>query len=172
MDISLAGRVAVITGGSKGIGFAIAERFARSGANVAIIARGKDALGEAATAIEAVSSGSVFVSAADVSLGNDVAAAYQDIMQRFSRIDIIVNNAGTSRAGAFEELTDELMQEDLDQKLTNAGNILSFMRCNPKAGISHVFQQQDVLGVGQSVARSLQSPKDLESAKSLKSDSS
>src|SRR4051812_12605798 len=51
MDISLAGRSAVVTGGSKGIGFAIASRFAASGADVAIVGRGREALDEAVKAI-------------------------------------------------------------------------------------------------------------------------
>ena len=53
MNISLAGRTAIVTGGSKGIGFAIASRFADSGADVAIVARGREALDEAVKAIGA-----------------------------------------------------------------------------------------------------------------------
>ena len=57
MEVSLAGRTAVITGGSKGIGLAIAQRFAASGAEVAIIARGRGALAEAVKTIGAGAQG-------------------------------------------------------------------------------------------------------------------
>ena len=116
MEISLAGRSAVITGGSKGIGLAVATRFARSGADVAIVARGREALDHAAKTIDAAASGRVVAVAADVANAADVKRAYDDVMRAFGKVDIVVNNAGTSRAGPFEDLTDEVMQQDLDQK--------------------------------------------------------
>ena len=116
MEISLAGRSAVITGGSKGIGLAVATRFARSGADVAIVARGREALDHAAKTIDAAASGRVVAVAADVANAADVKRAYDDVMRAFGKVDILVNNAGTSRAGPFEDLTDEVMQQDLDQK--------------------------------------------------------
>jgi 3-oxoacyl-[acyl-carrier protein] reductase len=117
MEISLAGRTAVITGGSKGIGLAIATRFAASGADVAIVARGREALDEAAKAIGAGSRGRVHAIQGDVALPADVQQAYDQAMQTFGKIDIVVNNAGTSRTGAFEEITDEVWRGDFDQKL-------------------------------------------------------
>ena len=116
MEISLAGRSAVITGGSKGIGLAVATRFARSGADVAIVARGREALDHAAKTIDAAASGRVVAVAADVANATDVKRAYDEVMRAFGKVDIVVNNAGTSRAGPFEDLTDEVMQQDLDQK--------------------------------------------------------
>jgi 3-oxoacyl-[acyl-carrier protein] reductase len=116
MEISLAGRSAVITGGSKGIGLAVATRFARSGADVAIVARGREALDHAAKTIDAAASGRVVAVAADVANAADVKRAYDEVMRAFGKVDIVVNNAGTSRAGPFEDLTDEVMQQDLDQK--------------------------------------------------------
>ena len=53
---------------------------------------------------------------ADVVHAGDIQRAYDEIMSELGRIDIVVNNAGTSRAGPFEGLTDEIMQQDLDQK--------------------------------------------------------
>jgi 3-oxoacyl-[acyl-carrier protein] reductase len=117
MEISLAGRTAVITGGSKGIGLAIATRFAASGADVAIVARGREALDEAAKAIGGGSRGRVHAIQGDVALPADVQQAYDQAMQTFGKIDIVVNNAGTSRTGAFEEITDEVWRGDFDQKL-------------------------------------------------------
>ena len=116
MEISLAGRSAVITGGSKGIGLGVAMRFAQSGADVAIVARGREALDHAAKTIDAAASGRVVAVAADVANAADVKRAYDDVMRAFGKVDILVNNAGTSRAGPFEDLTDEVMQQDLDQK--------------------------------------------------------
>jgi 3-oxoacyl-[acyl-carrier protein] reductase len=116
MDISLAGRAAVVTGGSKGIGLGIALRFAQSGADVAIVARGRDALAQAATRISNAAGARIVTVVADVANADDIKRAYEEAMHGLGRIDIVVNNAGTSRAGPFESLTDEIMQQDLDQK--------------------------------------------------------
>jgi NAD(P)-dependent dehydrogenase (short-subunit alcohol dehydrogenase family) len=117
MEISLAGRSAIVTGGSKGIGFAIATRFAASGADVAIVARGREALDAAVAEVRAGAKGRVVGVQGDVGVAADVQRAYDEAMAAFGRIDIAVNNAGTSRNGAFEKLTDEIMQKDLDDKL-------------------------------------------------------
>jgi 3-oxoacyl-[acyl-carrier protein] reductase len=117
MEISLAGRAAVITGGSKGIGYAIAARFAASGADVAIVARGREALDAAVRQISETAKARVVGVAADVSTAQGVKRAYDDAMAAFGRIDIAVNNAGTSATGPFEKLSDEVMQSDLDLKL-------------------------------------------------------
>ncbi|RYE71737.1 MAG: SDR family NAD(P)-dependent oxidoreductase, partial [Oxalobacteraceae bacterium] len=127
MEISMSGRTAIVTGGSKGIGYAIATRFVASGADVLICARGKDALdeavksiGEAAKADKTKGSnrvGRIAACAGDVAKPEDVKRIYDEAMKAFGKVDILVNNAGVSRAGAFETLTDERMQEDLDQKL-------------------------------------------------------
>jgi 3-oxoacyl-[acyl-carrier protein] reductase len=116
MDISLAGRAAVITGGSKGIGLGIALRFAQSGADVGIVARGRDALTQAEKQIREAGGRRVVGAVADVVHAGDIQRAYDEIMSELGRIDIVVNNAGTSRSGPFEGLTDEIMQQDLDQK--------------------------------------------------------
>jgi 3-oxoacyl-[acyl-carrier protein] reductase len=116
MEISLAGRSAVITGGSKGIGLGVATRFAQSGADVAIVARGREALDHAAKTIDAAGPGRFVAVAADVANAADVKRAYDEVMRALGKVDIVVNNAGTSRAGPFEDLTDEVMQQDLDQK--------------------------------------------------------
>src|SRR5262245_58685272 len=116
MEISLAGRSAVITGGSKGIGLGVATRFAQSGADVAIVARGREALDAAAKAIGAAGRGRVAAIVADVANAADIRRIYDEAMLSFGKVDIIVNNAGTSRVAPFENLTDDMMQQDLDQK--------------------------------------------------------
>ncbi len=117
MDISLAGRSAVITGGSKGIGLAIATRFAASGADVAIVARGREALDQAVKTIGAGARGRVATAQGDVAKPADIRRTYDEIMKALGKIDIVVNNAGTSSTGPFEKLTDEVLQHDFDQKL-------------------------------------------------------
>lgn len=117
MEAKLDGRVAVITGGSKGIGLAIATRMAASGADVAMVARRPDVLEQARTAVAAVAKGRVQVFACDVSKASEVGRTYADIMGALGRVDILVNNAGTSQTGAFTSITDEVWQADLDLKL-------------------------------------------------------
>jgi 3-oxoacyl-[acyl-carrier protein] reductase len=117
MEISLSGRCAVVTGGSKGIGFAVASRFAASGADVAIVARGKPALEEAVGAIKKKTNGKVVGVQADVGAATDVARAYGEAMAALGKIDILVNNAGTSRALPFDKVTDEILHYDIEQKL-------------------------------------------------------
>jgi len=117
VDIRLNGRAAIVTGGSKGIGFAIASRFAASGADVAIAARGRAALDQAVSDIQAKAKSRVIGIQGDVAVPADIKRIYEEAVKAFGKIDIVVNNAGTSRNGKFEEITDEVWREDLDQKL-------------------------------------------------------
>jgi len=117
MEISLAGRTALVTGGSKGIGFAIATQFAKSGADVAIVARGREALDQAVNAVGKDAKGRVAGFTGDVAKAADIARIHDEVTKTFGKIDIVVNNAGTSATSPFEKLTDEFMQHDLDQKL-------------------------------------------------------
>jgi 3-oxoacyl-[acyl-carrier protein] reductase len=120
MDISLTGRSAIITGASKGLGLAMATQFASSGADVALVARGREALDTAVAGIRAKAQAKVVGIAADVSKADEVKRAYDEAMRALGKLDIVVNNAGTSRTSAFEALTDEVMQQDLDLKLFGA----------------------------------------------------
>jgi 3-oxoacyl-[acyl-carrier protein] reductase len=117
MEVSLNGRSAIITGGSKGIGFAIAKRFAESGADVAIVARGRDSLDAAVSDIKSVTNAHVIGVQGDVAKADDVQRAYDAAMAAFGKLDIAVNNAGTSRAGPFEAMSDEVLRDDLELKL-------------------------------------------------------
>jgi 3-oxoacyl-[acyl-carrier protein] reductase len=120
MDIRLDGRTALITGGSKGLGLAMAIKFAAAGADVAILARGPAALEEARQAIAVASTGKVAAVACDVADAGRLQAAYDEIMRRLGKVDILVNNAGTSSNGKFEEVSDAMWQADLDLKLFGA----------------------------------------------------
>jgi NAD(P)-dependent dehydrogenase (short-subunit alcohol dehydrogenase family) len=117
MDIKLTGRKAVITGGSKGIGLAIARTFAEAGADVAIMARGQAALDEAAAAIGTRSGQQVLALSCDVRRADDITAGFARVTAALGHIDILVNNAGTSQAHPFETVTDADWQDDIDLKL-------------------------------------------------------
>jgi 3-oxoacyl-[acyl-carrier protein] reductase len=117
MEVRLDGRSAVITGGSKGLGLAIAKEFAASGADVAILARDQATLADARGQIERGAKGKVAAISCDVSKMGPIQAAYDQIMSQFGKIDIYVNNAGQSTRGPSETITDEMWQADLDLKL-------------------------------------------------------
>src|SRR5437016_2109870 len=117
MDISLRGRTAMITGASKGLGLAMATRFAASGADVALLARRPEVLAEAKAAVAASAKGKVAVFPCDVSKAADIERAYKGVMEVFGKVDILVNNAGESKAMPFATITDEVWQADLDLKL-------------------------------------------------------
>ena len=125
MQARLDGRNAIITGGSAGIGKAIAKNFLTSGANVAIVARRRDVLDAAKAEIEAEgekagNTGKVIALSADIRRDNECAGVIDNIIADFGKIDVLVNNAGTSQRGAFLDVNDEVWQDDLDLKLFSA----------------------------------------------------
>ncbi|HYU18649.1 MAG TPA: SDR family oxidoreductase [Chloroflexota bacterium] len=117
MDLGLAGKAAIVTGGSAGIGRGVALRLAQEGARVAICARRAEPLEEAADALREQTGGDVLPVAADVSKADDVRRLIEAAVERFGRLDILVNNAGTSSASPFADVDDGVWQEDLDLKL-------------------------------------------------------
>ncbi len=117
MLVELSGRAALITGASKGLGLAMATEFAASGADVAILARRPEVLEEAKAQIARTARGRVTTVACDVSKAADCRAGYDAALGALGKVDIVVNNAGTSRAMPFDQVTDEIWQEDLDLKL-------------------------------------------------------
>jgi len=120
MDIRLDGRVALITGGSKGLGLATATRMAASGANVAIVARDAATLKAGEETIRAAARGDVASFAYDISKADEVKKLYADVVKRFGKLDILVNNAGVHKSGPFENITDEEWQADIDLKFMAA----------------------------------------------------
>jgi 3-oxoacyl-[acyl-carrier protein] reductase len=116
MDMNMNDRVAIVTGGSKGIGLAVARAFATAGAKVAIIARGAEALEEAQQSLTKDGL-NVRGYVCDVAKAAHIAATHGKIVADFGKVDILVNNAGTSKTLAFENVTDEVWQDDLDLKL-------------------------------------------------------
>ena len=117
MDLDLAGKTALITGASLGLGRAMAEAFHGAGANVALLARREDILSRTADEIGAANGGKVGAYSCDVTDPNAIEATVTQATSELGDIDILVNNAGQSQTGRFEDLTDEVWQYDLDLKL-------------------------------------------------------
>jgi NAD(P)-dependent dehydrogenase (short-subunit alcohol dehydrogenase family) len=120
MDLGLKNKVAIVTGGSEGIGRATAQSLGREGARVVICARRADVLERAAHDIAEATGAEIVPIPADMRTPTDVEHLVKKTVQKFGRLDILVNNAGTSAAGAFESVSDEAWQADLDLKLFGA----------------------------------------------------
>jgi NAD(P)-dependent dehydrogenase (short-subunit alcohol dehydrogenase family) len=119
MNFELAGKAALVTGGTQGIGRATALRLAAEGAAVVIAARGQAGLDAVAAEIRAAG-GSVAAVQADVARAEDCERLVAAAVAAFGRLDILVNNAGTSSTGEFESVTEETWREDLELKLFGA----------------------------------------------------
>ena len=120
MDIRMDGRKALITGGSVGLGRAMAMKFAQSGADVGLIARGAERLETAKAEIEAASGREVFIYPCDVSDASALTSVHDQAVGDLGQIDIIVNNAGHSAVGKFEDVDDETWHYDIELKLMAA----------------------------------------------------
>lgn len=116
MNLELNQRVALVTGASQGIGRAIAAKLAQEGASVVLTARGEDRLNQVVSEIQAAGGKAIGV-AADVSKKEDCERLIQFTVEKFGKIDILINNAGTSATGEFEAATDDIWQADFDLKL-------------------------------------------------------
>ncbi len=118
----LLGRVAVVTGGSRGIGSAIARVLAESGADVVVnYVRGAEAAAGVVAHIEA-SGGSATAERGDVSKFEDVAAMFERIKGRYGRLDVLVNNAGILRDRTFKKMSVTDWHEVIDTNLTSVMN--------------------------------------------------
>lgn len=119
MDLHLSDKVAIVTGGSRGLGFAAAEALAAEGARVAICARGEAGLRQAEDRLRAAATGSADVLGvvADVSTREGVARLIDTVVARFGGLDVLVNNVGFARGSDLEATTDAEWQEAIDQTL-------------------------------------------------------
>jgi len=113
MDLKLAGKTALITGGSKGIGRATAEAFAAEGCNVIIVSRSAEALAAAKSAIVQKANVRVDTVAADLSDSKNV----DKLGREFPDIDILVNNAGAIPGGSLLDVSEETWRKAWDLKV-------------------------------------------------------
>lgn len=138
MDLQLGGRVAIVTGGSRGIGKATARQLAREGANVVLVARGQEALDAAAAEIAAESSRRVLPIAADTSQDDSVRAMVERAAGELGRIDILVNCAAQPAGGAppprLAAITDDVFFSDMNVK------VMGYLRCAREVA-PHMVQQ-------------------------------
>ena len=131
MDLGLTGRVVFITGGSKGIGFACAQEFAREGARVALCARGAPGLEAAAESIAASADHTPFTVSGDMMRWDDAKRCVDAAAAHYGGLDILVNCAGASPGGLLEDLTEEDWQLSLGLKF------MGYVRCC-KAAMPHL----------------------------------
>lgn len=116
MDLNLKGKVAIVTGASRGIGRAIAGVLAEEGCRLAIAARGAEDLERAAGELRE-SGAEVLALPLDLTVAESIARLVDETVARFGGIDILVNNLGGSRGGRLMDTPDELIAETLDLNL-------------------------------------------------------
>lgn len=124
MDLGLKDKVAIITGGSDGIGKAAAHRMAAEGARAVIVARRPEVLEATAQEIRSQTGGTVLPVAGDVLEPDTTNRVLEMALDRFGRVDILVNNAGTSMAKAFESVTDAEWEVDFNLKVWGAVRLI------------------------------------------------
>lgn len=152
-EYDLAGKVVLITGGSRGLGLVLAREFLSQGARVAICARDEEDLERAAEDLRRYSP-AVFATSCDVSDQQQVEAMINQVRQQFGRIDVLVNNAGVISVGPAEEMTiadyEEAMQTNYwaalytmmavvpEMRLRGAGRIVNISSIGGKIGVPHL----------------------------------
>jgi NAD(P)-dependent dehydrogenase (short-subunit alcohol dehydrogenase family) len=148
MDLGIRGKVAIVTGGSQGIGKAIAMQLAAEGVLTAIAARNSARLKQAGAEIQSATEGQVLAVEADMADGAAVKKLMANVADTFGGIDILINNAAGSGSGAFSELTDEDWLHHLDVKL------LGYVRCAREV-IAHMKQKNwgRIVNIGGMAAR-------------------
>jgi NAD(P)-dependent dehydrogenase (short-subunit alcohol dehydrogenase family) len=124
MDLGLTDKVAIITGGSEGIGKFAAMRMAEEGARVIIVARRPEVLEQAAQDIRTATEGVVLPLSADVAAPDTPARVVKSALDHFGRVDILVNNAGVSMAKPFEDVSDEDWESDFELKVWGAVRLM------------------------------------------------
>ena len=153
MDLQLKDKVVLITGGSRGIGFALAQGFAAEGARVAICARDPTRLEQAAAEIRATG-GECFAVRADLFNADDCRNAVEQTVAAFGRLDVLVNNASTNVdkvPKSLEDATDEQVTERFQ------GKTMAAIRCT-RAALTHLRSSGAgrVVCIGGMAARTVQ----------------
>ena len=138
MDLGLQGKRAIVTGGGRGIGKAIARELAREGADIAIVSRSKDELARTAKELEAETGRRVIPLTADVTGRDEVDGIVAEAVERLGGLHILVNSAadpGGKATGPIETLIDEELLNDFNVKYMGA------LRC-ARAAIPHMKAQK------------------------------
>ena len=148
MDLGLENKVAIVTGGSMGIGKSTALALAREGVDVAICARGMEALEDAAGEIRSETGRRALAVRADVTSPGDIKALVASTVGELGGVDILVNNAVNSIAALFMELPDEAWLNHINVK------IMGYVRCAREV-IPHMQRRGggDIINIGGSAAR-------------------
>src|ERR1700756_290918 len=144
MSTNLEGKVALITGGSRGIGAAIAKRLAADGANVAITySKGADAAASTVEEIERAGRKAIAIQA-DATDAGAIEAAVEKTVQTFGQLDVLVNNAGTAIPKKFEETTLEELDRVID--INVRGTLAA-----TQAALKHMKSGGRIIMIGSSV---------------------
>ena len=126
MDLELKGKTAIITGGSRGIGKAIAREFGREGVDIALVSRGRESLEETAAELRQETGAKYVVITADTSDDGSVRDMVQEAARELGHLDILVNGAakvGGGPAPRLGEITEEAFWDDMNTK------VLGYLRC-------------------------------------------
>src|ERR1700704_6603657 len=151
MQRKLEGKIALITGGSRGIGAAIAKRLAADGASLAITySKGADAASAVVKAIEGAGGKAIAIQA-DAADADAVKAAVEKTVATFGRLDVLVNNAGTAFPKSFEESTLEEMDRVID---INIRGVL----VATQAALKHLKSGARIIMIGSSVGERVAAP--------------
>ena len=138
-DLGLKDKVILITGGSDGLGYASAELLSSQGANVVICGRRGDYLKEKADIITEKTKNQVLAIQADVSKDDDCKKLVEETISNFKKINVLVNNAGASAAGLFEDVTDKNWEDDINLKLMSTVRmcrlVIPYMKSNEEGVI-------------------------------------
>jgi len=122
MELNLAGKTALIMASSQGLGFAVAERLVREGAQVVISGRNEAKLKQKAAELQSIGTGKAAYKKTDIMNREEIKQLVAFTVESFGTIDMVVNNAGGPPAGSFEDLTDDAWQSAFEL------NLLSFIR--------------------------------------------
>ena len=149
MELSLEGKIAIVTGGSKGIGRATALALAQEGVDVAICARGIEDLEDAATEIRNKTGRKVLAVRADMGDPDDIKMLVATTVAELGGVDILINNAVNSTAAPFMELADEDWMNHINVK------VMGYVRCSREV-IPHMQQRGGgrIIDIGGMAARS------------------
>jgi NAD(P)-dependent dehydrogenase (short-subunit alcohol dehydrogenase family) len=149
MDLNLKGKVAIVTGGSKGLGKAIARALAEEGVSVAICARGSEELKHTAQEIETDTGIKVLPVRADMKSVDDIRSLVSATVQEFGGLDILVNNAASTIRGSILNLPDEAWYNRFD------GKVMGYIRC-ARESVPHMIRRGGgrIVNIGGTAARS------------------